>query len=130
MPEQIEVVRAAVARGAVTIFAEGTTGDGRTLLPFKPGLLQVLDPPPPGLRVQPVFVDYGPAAPEIGWTGDEPGLANALKLLRRKGVVYANVHCLAPFEPTAYPGRKGIAAEARRRMAEAIAADGIATRVA
>jgi lyso-ornithine lipid O-acyltransferase len=123
MPEQIAALRTAIAGGAVTIFPEGTTGDGITLLPFKAPLLQVLDPPPPGLRVQPVFVDYGAAAPDIAWS-DEDGRANVIRVLSRRGRLPVVVHCLEPFDPAAYPGRKAIAAEARRRIAEAIAASG------
>ena len=129
MPEQIATVRRAIARGAVTIFAEGTTSDGTVLLPFKAGLLQVLDPPPPGLRVQPLFLDYGPDAPAIGWSGAEPGPANALRILRRRGPVRVAVRCLDPFDPASCGGRKGIAAEARRRIADAVAGSGSAVRV-
>ncbi|HET9510762.1 MAG TPA: lysophospholipid acyltransferase family protein, partial [Sphingomonas sp.] len=58
--EQIAQLRDALADvWSITIFAEGTTGDGQTLLPFKPALLAVLDPPPPGVQVQPVMIDYG-----------------------------------------------------------------------
>lgn len=130
MPEQIGIVRAAIAEGAVTIFPEGTTSDGTVLLPFKAGLLQVLDPPPPGIRVQPVFLDYGTDASAVGWTGNEPGLTNALRVLRRRGSVRVAVRCLEPFDPAGSGGRKGIAAEGRRRIVEAIAASGSAVRVA
>ena len=130
MPEQIETVRRALARGAVTIFPEGTTSDGTMLLPFKAGLLQVLDPPPPGIRVQPLFLDYGADAPAIGWAGNEPGHVNALRILRRPVPVRVAVRCLEPFDPAACGDRKAIAAEARRRIAEAIATSGSAVRVA
>ncbi len=129
MPEQIATVRAAILRGAVTIFPEGTTSDGTELLPFKAGLLQVLDPPPPGIRVQPIFLDYGSDAPGIGWSGNESGLVNALRVMRRRGPVRVVVRCLEPFDPAGHGGRKGIAAEGRRRIAAAIAASGSAVRV-
>ena len=35
--------------------SEGTTSDGTQLLPFKSPLMAVLDPPPPGVLVQPVL---------------------------------------------------------------------------
>lgn len=129
MPEQIEMVRRAITRGMVTIFPEGTTSDGTVLLPFKGGLLQVLDPPPPDIRVQAVFLDYGADASTIGWAGTEPGIANALRILRRRGSVRVAVHCLEAFDPAACGNRKAIAAEARRRIAEAIAVSGSAVRV-
>ncbi|MES2755629.1 MAG: lysophospholipid acyltransferase family protein [Pseudomonadota bacterium] len=114
--DQIATIRAAVDAGwAVTVFPEGTTGTGRELLPFKAALLEVLDPPPPGVRVQPVSLDYGAATPAIAW-GDETGQANALRILARRGSFPANLIFREPFAPADFPGRKAIAAEARRRM--------------
>ena len=125
---QIEAVRTGLAQGPVTIFAEGTTNDGTVLLPFKPALLQVLDPAPPGVRVQPLFLDYGPAAPDIAW-GDEDGAINARRVLGRRGGLPATLHCLEPFVPARVGDRKAIAAETRRRIAAAIAASGSGMRV-
>ena len=120
---QIEAVRAGLAQGPVAIFAEGTTNDGTVLLPFKPALLQVLDPAPAGVRVQPLFLDYGAAAPEIAW-GEEDGAVNARRVLGRRGSLPVTLHCLEPFDPAELGDRKAIAAEARRRIVEAIAASG------
>lgn len=115
--EQVATIAGALADGwAVTIFPEGTTGDGKTLLPFKAALLSVLEPPPAGLMVQPVHLDYGDATPELAWIGDEPGTAHAARVFRRAGSFTVNLHFLEPFDPADYPGRKAIAAEARRRM--------------
>lgn len=115
---QIARLRDAIGEGwAVTIFPEGTTGDGTTLLPFKAALLAALDPPPPGLRVQPVRIDYGAATGELAWVGDEPGAAHALRVLRRRGTFPVTLHMLAPFDPAAFGSRKAIAAEARARIA-------------
>lgn len=120
--EQINQLREALADvWAITIFPEGTTTDGLSLLPFKPSLLAVLDPPPPGIMVQPVALDYGAAAQEIAWVGVEQGQDNAVRLLSRKGSFPVTVHFLEPFNPRDYPGRKAISAEARRRIAEAMA---------
>ena len=119
---QIETVRAALAdTWAITIFPEGTTGDGHGLRPFKASLLAVLDPPPPGVMVQPVLIDYGAATPEIAWTGDEPGLDNARRILSRGGRFTVTLTFLEPFDPAGFPGRKAVAAEARRRMEAALA---------
>lgn len=115
--EQVAIIARALASGApITLFPEGTTGDGRTLLPFKAALLAVLEPPPPGLMVQPVRLDYGAATPELAWVGDETGRSHATRVFRRAGVFPVNLHFLAPFDPADYPGRKAIAAEARRRI--------------
>ena len=120
---QIEAVRAGLAQGPVAIFAEGTTNDGTMLLPFKPALLQVLDPAPAGVRVQPLFLDYGAAAPAIAW-GEEDGAVNARRVLGRRGRLPVTLHCLEPFDPAQVGDRKAIAAEARRRIVEAMAASG------
>lgn len=114
---QIRAIAAALADGrAITIFPEGTTGDGQTLLPFKAALLSVLEPPPPGLRVQPVRIDYGPATPALAWVGDEPGRHHAARVFARRGTFAVNLRFLDPFDPADHPGRKAIAAEARRRI--------------
>jgi 1-acyl-sn-glycerol-3-phosphate acyltransferase len=114
---QIETLRAALAWGGpVTIFPEGTTGDGAALLPFKAALLAALDPPPPGVLVQPVRIDYGRATAELAWIGEERGQDHAARVLRRRGRFTATLHFLDPFDPAASGGRKAIAAEARARI--------------
>ncbi|MFM9829304.1 MAG: lysophospholipid acyltransferase family protein [Sphingomonas sp.] len=119
---QINELREALAQTwAITIFPEGTTTDGLSLLPFKPSLLAVLDPPPPGIMVQPVVLNYGAVTEEIAWVGVEQGQDNALRVLKRKGSFPVEVHFLEPFNPRDYPGRKAINAEARRRIEEALA---------
>jgi 1-acyl-sn-glycerol-3-phosphate acyltransferase len=117
---QIERLRAALADlWSVTIFPEGTTTDGFDLLPFKGALLAVLDPPPPGVMVQPVFLDYR-ATPEIAWVGEEPGLDNALRIFARPGSFPVTIRFLEPFDPAQCDGRKAVAAEARRRILTAM----------
>ena len=117
---QIAQLRAAIgAGGPVTVFPEGTTGDGVTLLPFKAALLAALDPPPPGVRVQPIRVDYGAATPELAWVGDEPGGAHALRVLRRRGRFPVTLHLLAPFDPAVAGNRKAIATRARTAIEDA-----------
>ncbi|KQM67774.1 acyl-phosphate glycerol 3-phosphate acyltransferase [Sphingomonas sp. Leaf17] len=118
---QIAQIRAAVATGRpVTIFPEGTTGDGHAVLPFKAALLGALDPPAPtGVRVQPVRIDYGAATDDLAWVGDEPGGDHARRVLTRRGSFVATLHFLPPFAPADIGGRKAIAAEARRRIVEA-----------
>ena len=114
---QIGRLRAALAQAwPVTLFPEGTTGDGVTLLPFKASLLEVLDPPPPGVLVQPVRIDYGAATAELAWVGDEPGGDHARRVLARRGTFTPTLRFCAPFDPADFDGRKAIAAEARRRI--------------
>ncbi|MEM6858365.1 MAG: lysophospholipid acyltransferase family protein [Pseudomonadota bacterium] len=119
--EQINALKEALADNwSVTVFPEGTTTDGQSLLPFKTSMLSVLEPPPPGVLVQPVLLDYGPVAEWIGWVGDEGGLNNAKRLLSRRGSFKMTVHFLEPFSPADFRGRKAISAEARRRIEEAL----------
>jgi 1-acyl-sn-glycerol-3-phosphate acyltransferase len=119
--EQINQLRDALAENwAITVFPEGTTTDGQSLLPFKTPMLRVLEPPPPGVMVQPVMLDYGAVAEEIGWIGEESGVNNAKRILSRPGGFRLKVTFLEPFHPRDFPGRKAIAAESRRRIEEAL----------
>ena len=119
--EQINALKdALVDNWSVTVFPEGTTTDGQSLLPFKTSMLSVLEPPPPGVLVQPVILDYGPVAEWIGWIGEEGGLNNAKRVLSRKGSFPVRVHFLEPFSPEDFRGRKAISLESRRRIEEAL----------
>ncbi|BCA60635.1 lysophospholipid acyltransferase family protein [Sphingomonas sp. HMP6] len=121
--EQINRLRDALAETwSVTVFPEGTTTDGRSLFPFKTPMLKVLEPPPPGILVQPVLLDYGAVSEEIAWIGEESGKNNAVRLLARPGTFRVTVTFLEPFHPRDFTGRKAIAAESRRRIEEALVA--------
>ena len=120
--QQIERLREALADcWRVTIFPEGTTDDGRSLLPFKSSLLKVLEPAPAGVVVQPLLLDYGNLGPELAWIGDELGQHNALRVLARPGSFRVGITFLAAFDPAALGGRKAIAAAARERIGAALA---------
>ena len=99
--------------GALAIFPEGTTSDGTGLLSFKSSLLSALDPVPPGIVVQPVLLDYGLDTATIAWVGDEPGLANFLRIMARSDPIRATVHFLPPLAGEALAHRKTIAEAAR-----------------
>ncbi len=119
--EQINALRDALTENwAITVFPEGTTTDGKSLLPFKTPMLRVLEPPPPGVMVQPVLLDYGTVGEEIGWVGEEGGINNARRVLSRKGSFPLRIQYLDPFDPHDFPGRKAIAAESRRRIEDAL----------
>lgn len=119
---QVEQVRAALTdTGALTVFAEGTTSDGTSLLPFKSSLLSALDPPPPGIAIQPVWLDYGPDVATMAWVGEEPGLDNFLKILARRRRQPVTVHFLPPLGEHETASRKAMAIAARDRIAQAIA---------
>ena len=119
---QIESVRNAIAtHQPITLFPEGTTGDGNKLLPFKPALFAVLLPPPRAILIQPVLIDYGDATDIVVWREGESGIANALRILGAPGRRMVTLHFLDPFDPAAHADRKALAAEIRTRMETALA---------
>jgi len=119
---QIEQVRAALAEtGALTVFPEGTTSDGTTLLPFKSALLSALETDADHFPVQPVWLDYGPQVADIAWVGVEPGLENALRVLARRQPINLTVHFLPPLPPAARASRKTMAKAAQDAILAAMA---------
>lgn len=114
---QVELVRAALTEtGALTVFPEGTTSDGLGLLPFKSSLLSALDPPPPGIAIQPLWIDYGPEVADIAWVGEEHGLDNFLKILARRKSVEVTAHFLLPLDEQEIANRKTMASAASARI--------------
>lgn len=119
--EQINSLREALSDNwSVTVFPEGTVTDGQSLLPFKTSMLRVLEPPPPGVLVQPVMLFYGEIAEWVGWVGDETGLNNFKRVMARKGTFPLELHFLEPFSPEDHHGRKAIAATARNEIESAL----------
>ena len=111
---QADALRAALQTGQpVALFPEGTTDGGVDVLPFRASLLASLFPPLPGVRVQPVAIDYGPAGHEIAWIGAEPAAENAKRVLGRAGLVAVTLHFLEPIDPAAAADRKSLAEQAR-----------------
>ena len=119
--EQVEQVRAAIRdNGALAIFPEGTTSDGTGLLPFKSSLLSALDPPPEGIPIQPVLLDYGPNTSAIAWVGNEPGVANFRRILGRSEPIGLTIHFLPPLTGPALGNRKTMAGAAREAILTAL----------
>ncbi|MFL6844517.1 MAG: lysophospholipid acyltransferase family protein [Allosphingosinicella sp.] len=117
---QVDALREALAGGQpVALFPEGTTDGGVAVLPFRASLVASLFPPLPGVKVQPVALDYGTAAEELSWIGEESGLDNAKKVLRRRGTTPVTLHFLAPVDP-ADGDRKALAHAAREEIVEAL----------
>lgn len=115
--EQADALRAALVSGQpVALFPEGTTDGGPTLLPFRASLLASLFPPLPRVRVQPVALDYGPAAHDIAWVGEEGALANVKRILSRPGTVPVTIHFLEPIDPAAAGDRKALAEQSRAEI--------------
>ncbi len=117
---QADALRRALASGQpVALFPEGTTEGGPEILPFRASLLASLFPPLPGVMVQPVALDYGAAAHDLAWIGDEAGLDNVRKVLARRGTAEVVLHFLAPVDP-ADGDRKALARTARDEIVEAL----------
>jgi len=119
----VKAVRAAMdAHQPIALFAEGGTGDGKTLGPFKPPLFEVLLPPPREIMIQPVVIDYGEATALVAW-GDESGISHAKRVLSAPGRRTVTLRFLEPFDPGEHPDRKALAAETRARIAAAMGVD-------
>ena len=123
--DQAAAMRTALETGRpLTLFPEGTVGDGRSLLPFRPALLSAFAPPPRHVPVRPVAIDYGGAAAEFGWPEGESGVANFLRLLGRRGTVPITIYLLPPLPPS--DDRKVLARASHDAIAGALASSGIA----
>lgn len=101
----------------VTIFPETTTGPGTHLLPFRSSLLEAVNYAAKDVQIRPIAVEYGAAAPEVGWW-NEPGMANVLRILGRRGSLPVTLHLLDPLGRAG--DRKQLAHQAREAIAETL----------
>ena len=101
----------------LALFPEGTTGPGTQLLPFRSSLFAAVAPPPPGVEVRPVAIDYGDAAAGLGWY-EEPGKDNVLRTLGRLRAIPVTVRLLGPLPPM--DDRKALAEAAREAIDQAL----------
>ena len=117
--EQVAAMESAIrSHKPLTLFPEGTVGNGRQLLPFRSSLLKLAEDAPVSLTVQPVATDYGAAAPEFSWPAGESGVANFLRLLGRKGTVLVTLHFLPSL--AAGQDRKAIARLAQEAISDVL----------
>jgi len=119
-----EIAARLVAGDKLVLFPEGTSGDGRAVLPFKSALFAVAEPNEgaPPVAIQPVSITYtrldglplGRALrPYLSWFGDMT-LTPHLFALLGLGSVTAEV-CFHPvLEQDAYASRKALAEACRR----------------
>jgi len=117
---QADQIRSGLAdRQPVALFAEGTTGDGRGLRPFRASLLAALSPPLPRVVMQPVALDYGVDATLLAWrdTGVGEEMMRVLGLPGRRRVT---IRFLAAVDPAQAGDRKALAAIAETRIAAAL----------
>lgn len=118
---QADALRRALGDGQpVALFPEGTTEGGARVLPFRASLLAAVLPPPPGVLVQPVAIDYGEAAQDIAWVGGEPAGANVRRVLSRPGSTPVTLRFLEPIDPAGIGDRKALAETARARIVAAL----------
>ncbi len=118
---QRDAIQTALKTGQpITLFPEGTTGDGRTLLTFRSSLLATVAPPPSGVAIQPLAIDYGPDAPAIAWTDAESVGHNALRLMARRDRLNVTLRFLDPLDPADFTDRKAMAAHSRDAIAAAL----------
>lgn len=110
----------------VALFPEGTTSDGRGVLPFRSSLFAAAAE---SRRVQPVTIVYtarggGPIAPHlmdaIAWIGDEELLPNAAALARARAGVRLHFH--EPVTAGDFETRKALADHCRAAVLGAIPA--------
>lgn len=129
-PSQRSAIAARLAAGGnVILFAEGTTGDGVAVLPFKSSLLSVAD----GLDdvlVQPVTLAYTringlpvrrAMLPHLAWTGDMTLAPHALDFMRL-GRVDAQVHLHPAVRASDFADRKALTRHCEATIAQGYAA--------
>jgi lyso-ornithine lipid O-acyltransferase len=120
--EQVTTLRKAISENwSVTLFPEGTTSDGRGLLPFKPSLFAALSPVPKPMMIQPVLLDFGKHGPDIAWLGEETGWESAWRAFTRMGSYDVGVHFLEPYDPSGMANRKEVCGHAYGLLSAALA---------
>jgi 1-acyl-sn-glycerol-3-phosphate acyltransferase len=113
-----QITSALEHRQPLAVFPEGTTGDGRQLLPFRTTLLEAVAPPPAKVSVRPVAVDYADHADVVGWHSGERGMANFRRVLGRRGTMPVTIRLLESLPPN--EDRKALARHARQSIAAAL----------
>ncbi len=113
-----QITKALEHHQPLAVFPEGTTGDGRHLLPFRTTLLEAAAPPPPGVSVRPVAVDYGDHADAVGWHSGERGMTNFRRVLGHRGTMAVTIRLLDALPPD--QDRKALARHARQSIAAAL----------
>lgn len=114
-----QMAAALQAGDTVAAFPEGTTGDGRTLLPFHANLLQAAIAT--ATPVQPVLLRWSDAetaiTPVVEFIGDTTLAQSLWRILRAHGLA-VEVRVLPP-QPSAHADRRALATQ----LSEALAAE-------
>ncbi len=122
-----QVADALKAGDTVAVFPEGTTGDGRTLLPFHANLLQAAIAT--GTPVQGAALRYGDAeqrfTPAVEFLGETTLLQSVWRILSAQGLS-VQVDLLAP-QGTRHGDRRALAEHLRELIGAQLHATGAAT---
>jgi 1-acyl-sn-glycerol-3-phosphate acyltransferase len=114
------MAQALTAGETVAVFPEGTTSDGRALLPFHANLLQAAIST--GTEVQPVAIGFSDARDAVSraveFVGDTTLLQSLWRVAAGEGVV-AHVRLL-PAQPSSGAERRALAAQLRERIETAL----------
>ena len=114
--DQALAIAAALEHGQpVALFAEGTTGPGTHLLPFRSALLEAANYAAKDVAIRPVALDYGDAATEVSWF-EQPAMENVYALLNRRGTLPVTVNLLEPLDRSG--NRKKLSHAAREVIGE------------
>src|SRR5689334_5472860 len=110
----------ALAQGAVVVlYAEGTSTNGQSILPFRPALFEGVVKS--GVPITPAHIGYslsdGDASEDVCYWGDHSFFPHLLRLLSRHGV---SARVSFSSEPNTFEDRK-IAAEQTRKLVEELA---------
>ncbi|MBI5259584.1 MAG: 1-acyl-sn-glycerol-3-phosphate acyltransferase [Burkholderiales bacterium] len=116
-----QAAEALQAGDTVAVFPEGTTGDGRSVLPFHANLLQAAIVS--GTPVQPVVLRFAepghPISPAAAWVG-ETTLLQSLWAIARSRALTVHVRVLPP-QASEHADRRALAAAVREAIAAELA---------
>lgn len=119
--KQADAVAAALAgTRPVVLFAEGGTGDGATLAPFRPALFAAAVEA--RVAVQPVAIDYGARALDIAWPDGTRFAMEMKRILRRRGTILVTLRFKDPLDAGALD-RKTLANAAQAGVAAGLGAE-------
>ncbi|UAK24804.1 lysophospholipid acyltransferase family protein [Sphingomonas nostoxanthinifaciens] len=115
---QADAVALALREGRpVALFAEGGTGDGVLLDPFRPALFAAAVEA--GSAVQPVAIDYGTRNAEMAWPDGMRFSEEMKRILNRPGRIDVTIHFMPALDARAL-GRKELAGRAQAAVADAL----------
>lgn len=116
--KQADAVSVALTEGRpVVLFAEGGTGDGVSLTPFRASLFAAANEA--GVIVQPVALDYGARQAEIAWPKGASFVGEMKRMLNRPAPVPLTLHFMPPLDGAAVD-RKQLAIETHAAVARAL----------